>query len=453
MEQINEKLAILIEGQKTIIENQQKTFNFLIQLADSINVQHNEIMNEFKTVENEIYENRELITSNWESKCQSCLEIIKTRLRMDIYQDILPKHDALLQEYANIDGEGAVLSHCAAYIASYRFASDKSKINPNFSAIASKDSFKNAHNLEELQLITEQSFKLFFQSKEFKQSKENRNILITALFYPSPNINELNNKFASTEVSTDDKNYKSEFKNEYFLKLLLPQAIERHGFVIRNMNYLTNISDGKGNLINLNKVADENFILRDLKLELNEAIQLNNIAIAQQTMLSGDILLPIIYDILEIEKNDTLLSSKSKDLLKRNATLATNFTNYYFSKRTNSSSLNLLQYAFAYTSKDSTLFKIIVNPLFPVEYIKPTDSRIKTYNIKEGWHMIISNLPYRIPEPTLIDNISLVQLESLQILIDNRNKSYKQLKSYSIYDGLSPDQKTDLNYIIMKTQN
>lgn len=67
--------------------------------------------------------------------------------------------------------------------------------------------------------------------------------------------------------------------------------------------------------------------------------------------------------------------------------------------------------------------------------------------------MIISNLPYRIPEPNIINNISLVQTESLSILIDNRNKLYKQLKSYNIYEGLSSDQVENLNYMIIKTQN
>lgn len=449
LEIIDQKLDVLIEGQKTIIENQQKTFDFLIQLAENINQQHNEIMNEFKTVENEIYINRGLITNEWEVKCQACLEIIQKRLKMDIDQDVLPNYDVLRQEYANI--QGAILPTCENYIARYRFASGGSKINPDFYIESSIDEISKAPNIKDLIKLNEQSFNLLLNSNYYKKSNENKNKLITSLFYPSANITELENKFNSKDVIINDENYKFDFS--YFLKLLQPQAVDRHGYVIRNIGFLINLTDGHRNLINWDKLADKNLILRNLKLELNEAIQLNNISIAQQTMLSGDILLPILYNILEVNKNNEQLANVSKDLLTKNSTLATNFVNYYFYKRTNSYTLNQSQYSYAYNSKDSLLFSNTVLPLFPVEYIDSTDKRIKTYNLKEGWHMLIANLPYRIPEPNSINSISLIQTESLPILVDNRNKLYRQLKSYNIYKGLSADQITDLNYMIIKTQD
>jgi len=450
LEQIDKKLDILIEGQKTIIENQQKTFDFLIQIADNINIQHNEIMNEFKTVENAIYINRELIMQDWENKCQSCLEIIQKRLKLNIDNDLLPPYDLLKKEYTNI--QSVILPECEKYTGTYRFTiGSAKKVNPYFYLSSTINGIKDANKIDEMINLNSQSFNLLFSSLEFNKSDNEKQKLLTSLFYPSTNIGELDNKFNSQYLQINDDNYKTDFT--FFSKLLSPLAISRHGYVIRNIGFLVGLTDGKGNLINWDMFSNKDLTLRDYQLYTNEAVQLNNISIAQQTLLSGDILLPILYNNLEVNKNDTLLASLSKDLLAKNATLATNFVNYYFFKRTKSSTLNQSQYSFVYNSKDSTLFSNNVLPIYPVEYIDSLDMRIKTYNITKGWYMIISNLPYRIPEPNSINNISLVQMESLSTLIDNRNKLYRQLKSYNIYKGLTADQIIDLNFMIIKTQN
>jgi hypothetical protein len=450
LEQIDKKLDILIEGQKTIIENQQKTFDFLIQLADNINTQHIEIMNEFKTVENAIYINRELIMEDWESKCQSCLEIIKKRLKIDIDTDLLPPYDLLKKEYTNI--QSIILPECEKYTGTYRFTiGGAKKVNPHFYLSSTISGIKEANKIVELINLNTESFNLLFSSSEFNKSDTDKQKLLTSLFYPSTSIKELDNKFNCQYLQISDDNYKTDLS--YFPNLLSPYAISRHGYVIRNIGFLVGLTDGNRKLIDWDMFSDKKIRFRNFNLELNEAIQLNNVSIAQQTLLSGDILLPILYNNLEVKKGDTLLKKISRDLLVKNSTLATNFVNYYFFKRTNSTILNQSQYSYIYNSKDSLLFSNAVLPVFPVEYIDSTDMRIKTYNLKEGWHMIISSLPYRIPEPSSINNISLVQTESLTDLIENRNKLYKQLKSYTIYNGLSSEQITNLNYMIIKTQD
>ncbi|HEX7870655.1 MAG TPA: hypothetical protein VF455_11150, partial [Chryseobacterium sp.] len=282
LKQIDQKLDVLIEGQKIIIENQQKTFEFLIKLADNINEQHAEVMNEFKTVENAIYKNRELISNEWQVKCQSCLEIIQKRLKMDIDQDILPHYNILPQQYANI--KATVFAECEKYISRYRFASDLSKINPDFYISSSINKFENAKSINELIAINNQSFNLLFNSDDFKNNDIERIKLTTSLFYPSTNIDELEDKYNCKNVITNDENYN--FKSQYFSELLMPQAINRHGYVIRNIDFLTNLTDEDRNLISWDRLIDKKIILRNLKLELNDAIQLNNIAIAQQAILS-----------------------------------------------------------------------------------------------------------------------------------------------------------------------
>lgn len=450
LEQIESKLNILIEGQQTIIENQQRTFDFLIQLANNINIQHIEVMNEFKTVENAIYVNRELIMQDWENKCQSCLEIIQKRLQLDIDNDLLPSYNLLKKEYTNV--KSIILPECEKYTGTYRFTiGGAKKVNPHFYLSSTITGIKDANKIDDLIDLNTQSFNLLFSSIEFNKSDVEKKKLLTSLFFPSSSIKELENKFNCDSLQIEDNNYKTDIT--FFPTLLSAQAVSRHGYVIRNIGFLVGLTDGNGNLINWDMFSNKDLALRDYQLYTNEAVQLNNISIAQQALLSGDILLPILYKNLEVNKSDTLLYNLSKDLLSKNSTLAANFVNYYFYKRTNDSTLNQSQYSYIYNSKDSTLFSNTILSVFPVEYIDSLDMRINTYNIKEGWYMIISKLPYRIPEPNSINNILLVQTESLPTLIENRNKLYRQLKSYNIYRGLSTDQVTDLNYLILKTQD
>lgn len=446
LNRIEVRMDQLLKTQQQMLTLQVETFQKILDLSDKIDVQHNEVMQKLTDIENALYVNRQLITNEWEGKCQACLQTI-SRLEMDIDEGILPQHRKLKTEYVNLK-EGS-FKKCEEYINTYVFYQDRASFNPDFNLTSSITDAKLAAAYNKLDTINKLSFGLLFNYTKPVGNLKSNSSFIYSLFFPSTSIDELNKKINADSILLPSNFYP--VKPEIFSNIIKPEVSERHGRVVRNISFLIGLTGSNRELISWNNFTSETPPdHRNAIYELENALRLNNVAIAQQSILAGEILLPILFNETYSYKagnGDTAKYRLCASLLDQNELLAANYANYFvgtYLQKTNRSSI---QYGFAFNSKDSLTMNKLVKSSFPITYIDSADIRLSSKKLNKGWYMTIGKWIYPLPNPVQVNKTPLLQSQYLGPLLFNREKLLQQLFSYGAYEGVNAE---NLNYLIMK---
>ena len=448
LDRIESKMDILLEGQKKIFELQVSTFNKLLDLSDKIDEQHNAVMSRLSTIEHALYENRKLIMDAWEAKCQACLQTIR-RLEMNIDQNILPTPEKLKAAYPNL--KQGYFQKCEDYINTYVFYDDQPSFNPDFNLTSFIDNVNIATAYRKLDTINKVSFNLLFGYNKPVEKIKTPDQLLLSLFFPSASISELNQKIQADTILFNTGLYPT--MPGLFSNVIKPEVSERHGYVVRNIGFLQSLTDGDRNLISWNQFTSENPPgQRDARYELENAMRLNNVAIAQQSILAGDILLPLIFKEsynYHAGTGDTLRFKVCESLLTMNELLAYNYTNYFISTYLSRSNQSEMQYAYAFNSRDSLVMSQVIKSSFPVDYIDTADARLAIRNQNPGWYLCIGEFLYPLPNPSQVNKIPLNQSQYLEGLLRNREKLLQHIFSFKSYEPGTPE---SLNYLILKNE-
>lgn len=446
LSRIEGKIDQLLKGQEQMLKLQVETFDALLKLSDKIDVQHNVVMAKLTSIEEALYKNRQLIVNNWEGKCQACLITIE-RLKMDVDKGILPDRETLDGEYANLAPGNFRI--CEEYINTYVFSLDQPRFNPDFNLTSAIDGVDIASSYMKLDSINKLSFNLLFSHNSSLGKIKSHEKLLFSLFFPATSVNELNRKTEAEAIVFKSELYPS--NPALFSSIIKPEVSIRHGFVVRNIGVLIGLTDQNRRLISFEQFASlrppKN---RDAKYELLNAIRLNNVAIAQQSILSGEILLPIIDQAIKEylrDKGDAKRYDACKMLLSKNELIGNNYVKYFVRKHLEESKKSDLQYSYAYSSKDSLAMTQVLESPFPISYIDSSDVRITRSKLNVGWYMSIGNLYYAMPNPSELSELVLDQTQQLHGLLDNRQKLLRHLFSFNSDLLASPD---NLNYLIMK---
>jgi hypothetical protein len=475
LDEIKGQMKELLRQQQEMLRLQGKTLNTLIALSDQIAAQHNESMTQLKTIEQALYINREINMQEWEGSCQACLEVIR-RLQVDVDGELIPSFGTVEKEYVNI--QQRYLGRCQDYLATVVIALDKPTLAPQF--ILASNAFKEEDRItfDRLQKINDLSFRVLSSTKDLVGNLKPGKSLLYSLMSPSRSIEQLENKIHATEIVLNADYYPTDFA--IYQRIIKPEVAIRHGFVLRNLDFIVGLTDNQMNLIKWDDyVKSRPPAHANLKDEIVNAIRLNNIAIAQQTILAGDILLPIIFN--EIMKylstsTKTDLYKLCEELLAENEVLARNFTNYYVdafirnSKRDEKTARNEIQYAYAFILKDSLMMTKVISSPFPISYKKVDGSMIRDEK-DQGWYMSFTdNRFYKLPFPEDIGSKPLVVTEYLNnmvlhakeqtnsrnsslnnSLLANRQRLLQHMLSYGIYDN-EEEMISNINYLIIKNE-
>jgi hypothetical protein len=233
--------------------------------------------------------------------------------------------------------------------------------------------------------------------------------------------------------------------------VLKPELVLRHDSIVRNIGFLMSLTDKNKDLISWEDFTGKKSTEHRNPIRYIEyALQLTNVAIAQQSIFAGEILLPIIFNEVynyQSGSGDTTKFKVCESLLIQNGLLATNFTNYFIGTYLKTTRQSELQYGYAYNSKDSLTMSNVIKNVFPITYVKSGDTRLNSRQLKEGWYIVIDKSLYQLPDPTQIDKTPLIQSQYLSGLLYNREKLLQQLFSYNAYETKTSQ---NLNYLIMK---
>ena len=426
LDKMDAKLDSLLVGQRKMLDLQIKSINLIIDLSQKVDEYYNLTNLRLNNIENAIYHNRQLIVNDWRSKCKSCYDVINSLDSMNIDEQRLPNYEIVNKAYTNLKMGG--FKNCEDYINFYLM--DRFGINPYFHYETYVADVAKGAYVRMLDTINDLSFKLLFQAIDTMSTQSAKDKYFMSLFFPVENLETIRTKYEAQSISFNDEFYK--LPREYFDSFLMADIIADYGYIIRNIGFLYNLTDENRNLITFERfVADDAPRHRDVDSKIKETIKLHNVAIAQQNILSGDVLLKTLFDISinQIQNNETQFSDVKK-LLELNSLLGKNFTEYYIKHYLEYNTLSQAQYYYAYSSKKEYLMTEILKTPFKIAFIKSDDKGIKKYNLKEGWYFVIGKSYYAMPSPKIINApTSLYKSALTDKLVQNRNYLLENLRS------------------------
>jgi len=280
------------------------------------------------------------------------------------------------------------------------------------------------------------------------------------LQFPCFSIKRLKSKVESKNkgrvLQFDDIEFSHLFNENNFINTdMLEKIID---YVVGIHPFLIIVDSKKKNLFSENELLDHNFLrerrfkykINDITLILERYLELINLALAQHTLQTGDILLPKMADDWMRRKHPDLI----KKILLNNQVIARNLAAYLVKNNMQDNGIKNINmvYAFANNSNDSTYLKSITKfqcgEDTPCQYLKfiqvPGSSKQKSLRmipiyvlgfvapIQSVWAIEFFpgiNAPLPTEEEFLYDELVLSQ--EITKLLRLRNKIIQELSLYT----------------------
>lgn len=239
-----------------------------------------------------------------------------------------------------------------------------------------------------------------------------------------------------------------ELQYSQFSELLIPHRLEVFAhLVLRIYPYLglVNVAERSQKLVTQKelespKAKADVAVLNKLGEDwLRYCLNLTDLAIAQQALLSGDLLLPELAEKLE--------SPDVRALLKKNGVLARNVVAYWLRQRLKQNGVDLFTYEFATASADGTYLSML------------TRQEEKRYDFERdeegGWEIVLidklGKAELKIPLPDLdeVDGGALRTTPEMNVLLELRESLRDHLAQFEFKKNLTPRQKRTLTYLML----
>lgn len=452
---IDKKIDVLIEGQQKILENQKKTFDALISISKQIDQNQIELREKLEQIHEDIIYNRTLITNYVQTDYTSCCRMIANDCEFSNPDTIIntevnkfPTYSALLSLCNTWNSKGDI-EKCFSIIGDV-MKSDGTFDNPIFnlkSSVGSED-YKSIQDF----IDSIHNPLINFLNSDTTIKKLSLNQKRTSLFVPSTTVKSLDEKLNQIEnfkIDESNRYNKLSFSTNISTPLWF-ESVTRHLNTILNIHYYRLVINGatkqpytKDELINNNV----NLAGYD---DLKKGLTLVDYAIAQQNLYSGDILLPILYNVWS--NNDSMNKEKRDKaihLLNNNSELAYNFITYSISKEVSKGST--ISYSLGYNSKDTNNFKLNFQNDWHLQWMDSSITDSNHVAIPQGWSTKIGNQYYEMPTPEDLQAGRLRYSQNEQTLINLKTRVLEEMDTYTIYKSMNTDQRKSFNILNLFT--
>jgi hypothetical protein len=181
---------------------------------------------------------------------------------------------------------------------------------------------------------------------------------------------------------------------------------------------------------------------------LQDPLFLVNVAIAQRTLLSGDALLPVLYE--QILANT--IEDKTIDLLTRHPILARNLATYFLVKRVQANGGNTFSYSFAFNSKDKDYLSALTR--HEKTYFQFARSKVGLVEDgklaeRESWCLRLRQLLIPLPVPNDFDVGQLIPVDEMIDLYQLRHRLIDEIASYDLPVHLSQTERAALTELAL----
>lgn len=453
--EVERKVDQLIQGQQEIKENQRRVFNAIVKLSEQLRDSHRQTMDKLQEILEQVLINKKLIINDALVRYSDCELMRRNPLNyneriLDTGAGVYPSYQSFRLFYGD---HKETIEKGFDQLRQTRIAPAM-----KFSQVFRMESYKDL-NGDYLTVNESEVYLPALKVINFHASGESDelNRLVSSLLAPMATTKALDEKFSAT-LDASSPRYRASL-GKLMENLLYPNIVIMHCDYIIDCHYYLMLLDSKSEVIKFEDLLDGASVmpLEGLFL-LNEALSIADIAIAQQSLLCGDILLPIIFEIKE--KIDTGTNTeKERDaffdfcsVIDHNPCLAQNYLVYALSRDIRANS-NLLNFSIAENStNNSYLLDSCTKLKWKFEW-SPNDILDEDGNVLKstGWNVKLNEKYYSMPSAQdLLDGTMNFKSELLSLLT-LRKRLVEEIKSYQIFDGLSPTEIRSINSVVLNS--
>lgn len=447
------KMDNLIKAQQAMMELQVATYTALVDLAERLEQNQQQLLKQLTLVEQALYENRTILREDWKQRCAICEQRIIENFQFDVDSARYPSLVDLASQFEVTDEN--IWAACKEYYTQIVFRTGTrtapTELNVNFLLNSDINGILDSRRIRLLDSVYQLSHNLLSNTKLSYGLYPTDRRRTLGLLTPSISVIDLAKK---SEVGLEPKAESTIYPLSLnpFLKLVNPEATITHGRIVRNIGFLYSLTTRQGELIISDNYRSINRQTLDGKRFLLDAIKLNNIGIAQQSLLSGDLLLPVIFDELnriDANEDDSTKTKTIEYLLANNGILSENLAKYLIRGQLDHNQKTLSQYAYLFYQKDTTLMANFIDLPFKVSFLEKGDKRVAAGQV-EGWHVQIGGNWYPMTNPAEVDVQIFKHSSYLPYLLNNRNQLMKMLRQYPIEGRANRELQETINYFVIR---
>jgi len=480
---IDQKIDALAEGQKVIVANQKLIVQELVGIVEQMEKNHREVIEELQEIHGDVLYNRALIGQRVEEEYGQCANITyhprEKRRLINTAAHIYPSVEdfeylsrnfpsaisACLTRIDKIVDSGKDFLKNPFWLESYKTTTNGiggflEKVHtPSLSLLRNETLLANENNAALLEVAI--------------GSVENR---LGSLLAPMHDVARLDVKLAAPIEGWEQRFPKADpFLNplsELIENALSPEAIQMHVGYVLDLHVYDQLLTPSFELYSLNELVTEKTVRESGAVRLDRALSLVDVAIAQQTLQAGDILLPVLREIfsnyVEIKQLPakfrpgtlTALYDEAVQLLNNNALLARNFVLYKL--RHEITKHNFLNYAVALGSTDAILLgrlteyhvgESTLDDGWTFKWCSAEDPEDEVCQTKApaGWSARIGNRYYALPSADELEKGQFQYHPELRMLLNLRSRLVEEISTYDLYKGLNMQNRQSLTIIILSS--
>jgi hypothetical protein len=449
---IDTKIDTLMSMDIKIMGSQQKIIDGLVTVSNQIEENHQEEMKQLINIDKDVLYNRDLQLENmslgWEH-CRKLRFTVDGDTLLDLENGIIPSYAVFNQSIKdNLNDCKRCLS-----ILHKTYVPDISGSSPSkFSSLFNLESYKTKDSSGKINVFLNKIYPgvLFILQQYDSENSPQSDSILSSLFAPVLSVNDLLLKLNSGYQNV----YNSSFTTlGHFMKLLKtplytnPISIQTDHIV--NLHLYYHLVDGNRNPISLSELVTNPTLNSQAESDLKECLKLVNIALAQNVLVNGDILLPYIENILN--SGDSSNVNNVFKVLQLDHFLSYNYLLYKWNKDIQSNGSYTL-YDFAWHIGDTAYISSCSQYKWDYLYLSG-DSAISLGNskdtLKAGWYVKIAGVPYKLPPVKDLEAGKFVYSKDVYDLVSLRDRILNQLATYDIYEETNPSYRSSINKITL----
>lgn len=443
------KLNEIIDNQHKMMQTQALILENIVALATQVQQNHSESMQRLHELHTDVLYNRQLMvseaTKNY-SKCGEILKINGNRI-IDTSKRKLPSSSQFNTLYLN---KRARLLDCMEQLEGTR--EEGEGFRTAVFALQSREENPESNIKPYLAEVFGPAWAILSSTKLTSDGKTVAQ-RTTSLFAPTTTVAGLNAKLAI--VTAENPSRFGRPVVELMPKALAAQMVFRHGSYATDVHYYHLLLDA----FDRPRPLSELYHAQELRTSghelLLEALTLTDVAIAQQTMLAGDALLPPLFEALTRfataeDTADKAIHLAAVHLLQKNSVLAENLVLFAVRNHVESKS-NFSTYFVALSGNDKNTLQSVVGDAWDLRFSEIEVREGDSLKIPKGWAVAIGTELFALPGAEVLMAGELKEPDDLRRLVSLRHRILEELSGYEIYDSSNAAVRRQLNGMIMRT--
>lgn len=487
---LGQKVDLVLKGEQQILDLQKETYKAIVSVSQEISDSHQEEMNELATIQKQIIVLNNTLLNLATRDFSACTTLVTpyniNNPVIDTNTKLYPSESTLADLYLNFRSSFSECFGHFSHTVQFNPSSGRPQFDPTFFPMTAYRGQSSIPRDEQAHLdqvngyiehVYSKALILLSETRIGPLSKDQR---ISSLFVPVSSAQGLDSKLKSTLQIANARDFNTDQLLDLVATPLSVPEVLAHARAAANIHVYYLFLDAADRPRPWRGLISATDIRTTGKSVLNDARLLLDVALAQQILISGDTLLPLISDVLQnwtapLANAETLgcyvssaeqlpqdckdkFSSRQQelilagvkeatrkeiyddtlDLLQSDDILAQNYIRYRLRMDVLAHG-SFLSYAVALQQKDDTMLRSVAGPAWTFQLGHDGNT----------WTIPIGSAKVPLPSPQDMSNGTFLLPSAVQDLLTARDRVVDELATYAPLSTATGDQLRKINSVLL----